>query len=103
MIENSLYTIVKGQEDSDGQMIQVKPTEYLLSLEPLEAIDKLQANVQSMAQELDLYSKDDLEVPENIEKLRRLVFELEVAQGYLSEVFKSWQATQRGQAQSPSS
>lgn len=96
--ENSLYTIVKGQKESDGQTVQVKPTEYLLSLEPLEAIDKLQTNVQSIAQELDHYSKGDLTVPEHIEKVRDLVFRLEIAQGYLAEVFKSWQATQRGQA-----
>jgi len=101
MIENILYTIVKGQEESDGQMVQVKPTAYLLSLEPLEAIDKLQANVESIAQKLDHYSKGNLDVPKNVEKVRHLVFELEIAQGYLAEVFKSWQATQREQAQSP--
>ncbi|MDY6952190.1 MAG: hypothetical protein SWE60_11805 [Thermodesulfobacteriota bacterium] len=98
IIENSLYTIVTGEKESDGQTVQVKPTAYLLSLEPLDAIDKLQANVQSIAQELDRYSKDDLETPEKIEAVRDLIFQLEIAQGYLAEVFKSWQATQGGQA-----
>ena len=92
MIQNKLYAIVKGEEDSEGQMIHVEPTEYLLGLEPHEAIDELQANVQSIAQQLEEYSEEDLEIPENVEKVRDLVLELEIAQRYLAEVFKSWQA-----------
>ncbi len=101
MTVNKLYAIVTGEKDSEGQMIKVKPTEHLLAMKPHEAIDALQANVQSIAERLEECSGKDLEVPENIEKVRDLVSELEIAQGYLAEVFKSWQAEQGIQAEGP--
>jgi hypothetical protein len=101
MSENKLYTIVRGQQDSKGQMIRVKPTKYLLGLKPHEAIDALQANVQAIAEALENCAKEDLDVPENVEKVRHLVFELEIAQGYLAEIFKTWQAKQGAKAQAP--
>ena len=48
MIQNKLYTVVKGEKDSEGEKIRVKPTEYLLGLKAHEAINELQANVQSI-------------------------------------------------------
>ena len=101
MIENRLYTIIKGEQDSEGQMVHVKPTEYLLALEPHDAIDELQANVQVIAQQLEECSQEDLKIPANIERVRDLVFELEIAQSYLAEVFKSWQARQRPHVEDP--
>lgn len=101
MAENRLYTIVKGEQDAKGQMIRVKPSEYLLSLKAHEAIHELQANVQAIAQKLEDYSKEDLDLPKNVEKVRDLVFELEIAQGYLAEVFKTWQARNGVKAQDP--
>jgi hypothetical protein len=101
MIQGKLYTIVKGDKDPEGQTIQVKPTEYLLGLKPHEAIDELQANVQFIAQQLEDCSGEDFEVPKNIDKVRGLIFELEIAQGYLAEVFKSWQARHGGHAEGP--
>jgi hypothetical protein len=101
MAENRLYTIVKGEQDAEGQMIRVKPSEYLLGLKAHEAIHALQANVQAIAEKLEDCSSADLEMPENVEKVRDLVFELEIAQGYLAEVFKTWQATHGAKAQDP--
>ena len=88
MTSSKLYTIITGEKDSEGQAIKVEPTQYLLAMKPHEAIDALQSNVQAIAGQLEECSRGDLEAPENIEKVRDLVFELEVAQGYLGEVFK---------------
>jgi chaperone required for assembly of F1-ATPase len=101
MAENKLYTIVKGEHDAKGQMIRVKPSQYLLSLKAHEAIDELQTNVRAIAKKLEDFSKTDMDLPENIEKVRDLVFELEIAQGYLAEVFKAWQARHGQKAQGP--
>ena len=101
MIQNKLYTVVKGEKDSEGEMIRVTPTEYLLGLKAHEAINELQANVQSIAQQLEACSQEDLEKTKNIERVRDLVFDLEIAQGYLAKVFKTWQAKQLGKTQGP--
>ena len=66
-----------------------------------EDIHELQANVQAIAQKLEDCSKEDLDLPKNVEKVRDLVFELEIAQGYLAEVFKTWQARNGVKAQDP--
>jgi hypothetical protein len=92
IMKNKLYTVLRDEQDSGEQMIRVKPTEYLLGLKAHEAINELQANVQVIAEQLEECSREDLDVPENVEKVRDLVSELEIAQGYLAEVFKSWQA-----------
>lgn len=51
--------------------------------------------MESLAAELEERSKEGLEAPENVEKMRHLLFEVEVAQGYLAKVFKAWQARQQ--------
>jgi hypothetical protein len=94
---NKLYTITKGENDTEGQMIRVKPTEYLLSLEPQHAIVELKGYVESVSAELEECSKKDLDIPENVEKVRSLMFDAEIAQGYLAQVFKAWQAKQQAQ------
>jgi hypothetical protein len=101
MAENKLYTIVKSEQDAKGQMIRVKPSQYLLGLQAHEAIHELQVNVQTLAEKLENCSKADLDLPENVEKVRELVFELEIAQGYLAEVFKAWQTRHGVKAQDP--
>jgi hypothetical protein len=101
MMQNKLYTVIKGEKDSEGEMIRVKPTEYLLGLKAHEAINELQANVQSIAEQLEACSQEDLNKTKNIEKVRDLVFELEIAQGYLAKVFKTWQTRQSNNKQGP--
>ncbi|MBW2109478.1 MAG: hypothetical protein JRI36_12560 [Deltaproteobacteria bacterium] len=95
MIGEKLYSVVFGEKDDRGQQIRVKPTPYLLGLKPHEAINALQENVQAVAEQVESCSDLDLSVPENMAKVRDLVFELEIAQGYLAEVFKTWQARQQ--------
>jgi hypothetical protein len=94
MNENKLYTVYKGKGDSNGGMIRVRPTEYLLELQPHEAINELRAHVQAIAAQVEDQTKHDLNGQGQVEKLQDLVFELEVAQGYLAQVFKAWQARQ---------
>jgi hypothetical protein len=99
MIKNRLYTITKGKMDDDGQAIRVEPTEYLMGLQPHETIAELQSHVESLAEKLEKCSSEDLDIPEHVEKIRNLVFEVEVAQGYLAQVFKAWKGGQKGDSE----
>jgi len=92
MPQKRLYTIEVGAEGSEPRDVQVKATDYLTGLAPHEAIHELQQNVMSLAIAVEEAAKTDLEVPENLEKVRDLVFQLEVAQNYLAQVFESWKA-----------
>lgn len=91
MIGEKLYSVVFGEKDDKGQQIRVKPTPFLLGLKPHEAINALQENVQAVAEQVEGCSDLDLSIPQNMAKVRDLVFELEIAQGYLAQVFKAWQ------------
>jgi hypothetical protein len=87
-----LFNIVKDKGDPDGQTVTVEPTEYLTKLKPDEVIGVLQTYVKELAEEVDQCSKEILQKPENQEKLPKMVFELEVAQKYLAQVFEEWKA-----------
>jgi len=95
MTHNKLFTIVKEENDSEGQSVTVEPTEYLTKLEPHEVINKLRAYLNSLTEDVEQCVQENLEAPENPEKLRKLVFELEIAQRYLAQVFEVWKDTQR--------
>ena len=99
MIDNKLYTITKGKNETEGQEIGVEPTKYLMGLQPHEAIAELQSHVESLAEELEKCSGEDLDIPEHVEKIRNLVFEVEVAQSYLAQVFKAWKGGQQGDSE----
>jgi phosphoribosylamine-glycine ligase len=88
MTHNKLFTIVKDENDPEGQSVTVEPTEYLAKLGPPEVINVLRAYVNSLAEDVEQYFQDNLEKVESLEKSRTLVFELEVAQRYLAQVFK---------------
>ena len=102
MIQDKLYTIVRDENDPEGQMVSVEPTEYLTKLKPHEAIAELKSYVESLAADLEKCSQEDLDIPANIEKVQKLLFELEVAQGYLARVFENWKATRRGHTENRS-
>ena len=88
-----LFTIIKNKDDPEGQTVTVEPTEYLIKLKPDEVISELQTYVKELAEEVDQCAKEILHTPENQEKLPKLVFELEVAQKYLAQVFEEWKAS----------
>ena len=85
-----LFTIIKNKDDPEGQTVTVEPTEYLTKLKPDEVISELQSYVKELAEEVSQCSQEILQAPENQEKLPKLVFELEVAQKYLAQVFEAW-------------
>jgi len=92
MRHRKLFTIVKDKDDPEGQTVTVEPTEYLTKLKPDEVIGVLQSYVKELAEDVDQCSQEILQTPENQEKLAELVFELEVAQKYLAQVFEEWKA-----------
>lgn len=95
MTHNKLFTIVKEENDSEGQSVTVEPTEYLIKLKPHEVINELRSYVNSLTQDVEQCVQKNLDTPENSEELRKLVFELEIAQRYLAQVFEGWKDTQR--------
>ena len=92
MRHRKLFTIVKDKGDPEGQTVTVEPTEYLTKLKPDEVIGVLQSYVKELAEDVDQCSQEILQTPENREKLAELVFELEIAQKYLAQVFEEWKA-----------
>lgn len=92
MTYRKLFTIVKDKDDPEGQTVTVEPTEYLAKLKPDEVIGVLQSYVKALAEDVDQCFQEILGTPENEEKLAKLVFELEVAQKYLAQVFEEWKA-----------
>ena len=85
------FTVVKpgseGVEDSTGWQVAVKPTKFLEKLPPHKAIAELTEYTQDLKDTLTQYRQvltdEDLEVPKNFGKIRKAVFELDVAQSYL--------------------
>ncbi len=67
MKSNKLFTMVK-----EGQMVRVEPKEDLMKLPPHKAIAELNAQIESLEDDLRQYSQggtdDDLEIPENLGK-----------------------------------
>ena len=84
------FTVVNGSEgveDSTGWQVAVKPTKFLEKLPPHKAIADLTEYTQDLKDTLTQYRQvltdEDLEVPKNFGKIRKAVFELDVAQSYL--------------------
>lgn len=77
-----LYEIKKLDAD-DGQ-VAVEPTDYLENLGPREAIEALRVHCGWLASELRKVSQADIETTETFKKTTRLLYELEVAQKYLT-------------------
>lgn len=91
MKRNKLYTIV--EDDPKGRTVRVKPSEYLLERLPHKAIAELKAYIKSLGDNLRQYQQaftdEDLDIPENFEKVRKLSSELEIAQNYLAHLKKT--------------
>ena len=91
MKRNWFYSMIR--DDPEGQTGRVKPSEYLLEIDPQEAIAELKAYIESMEDDLrqssQAFSDEDLEILENFEKVRKLSSELEIAQNYLAHLKKT--------------
>jgi len=90
--QNKLYAITVI-DDPEGPTVRVKPSEYLVERLPHEAVAELKAHVKSLEDDLARYSEafsdEELKIPENFEKVRKLEFELQIAQNYLIHL-KEW-------------
>jgi len=92
------FTIAKssseGVQDSTWGQVSVKPTESLQKLPPHKAIAELQTFVDGLKDVLQQYqqsfTEEDLEIPENFGKLRKAVFERDVAKSYLDYLKKHY-------------
>lgn len=80
------------KDDPEGQKVTVKPSEYLKKLHPERVISELEAHIQSLKDSLIRYAQEDMDVPINRKKFKRLGFELDVAKGYLSHFKKKYEA-----------
>lgn len=87
MKDNKLYTIVT-KNDHQTPLTRAEPSEYFLNLPPQEAIAELNAHIRSLENKLGEYTNVDLKVRENLEKARKVSFELEVAHDLLRRVKK---------------
>jgi len=82
MEDNKLYTMVT-EDDVQGPLARVEPSEYFLKLPPQEAIAALDAQIKSLEDRLAEFAKVDLKLPENLNKAREVSFELETVQAFL--------------------
>jgi hypothetical protein len=85
-----LYTIKKIDSD-EGQII-VEPTDYLQKLGPREAIEAVREHCNWLAETLKNTTKVDVETPENFKETTRLLYELKVAQNYLTSLQEDYVA-----------
>ena len=92
MRRNKLFTTVIDEGDPEGQRVTVKPSKYLKKLHPEKVIAELEAHIQNLKDKLIRCSKEDLDVPKNRKKIRKLGFELDVAKTYLSHFKKKYEA-----------
>ncbi|MBN1840755.1 MAG: hypothetical protein JW883_00530 [Deltaproteobacteria bacterium] len=91
MKRGRLYTI--RELDAEGRTVSVEPTEYLLKLPHRAAIDEMKVHVNRLATELRQSSEvDDIETPDGFKKTTRLLYQLEVAQKYLTHLRETYAA-----------
>jgi predicted nucleic acid-binding Zn-ribbon protein len=89
---NKLFTTLIDKGDPEGQRVTVKPSKYLKKLHPEKVISELEAHIQTLKDKLIRSSKEDLDVPKNRKKIRKLGFELDVAKKYLAHFRKKYEA-----------
>jgi hypothetical protein len=82
MQDTKLYKIV-AEGPSEAPSARLEPSEFLLSLSPVEAVAELNAHIKSLEDRLGKFAKVDLKVREEFEKAREVSFEIEMAQDLL--------------------
>ena len=82
----------EGEEDHGGWGVRVEPTKRLLKLDSHAAITILQNCVDRLKDLLahyhKIFTKEDLENPDNLAKVRKVAFELDVSESYLAYLKK---------------
>ncbi len=78
------------EEDSEGLGIRVRPTRYVRRLHPHKAMAELEAYIDALYQDMSEYQdalhEKVLHGPENLQKVGRVLFELETCQHYLTHL-----------------
>jgi len=90
----SVSDLHEGEEDLGGWGVKVEPSKHLKKLHPHKAIAELQAYVDGLKDLLAYYhqtfSDEKLDKPENLAKVRKATFELDVSESYLSYLRKHY-------------
>jgi hypothetical protein len=81
------YTIAKGTPE--GPKVRAAPSEYLNNLHPDQAIEELEAHIESLQDEWGKYTAEDMENPNISATARNLRLQLKIAQTYLAHPTKS--------------
>jgi hypothetical protein len=85
----------EGEDDVGGWGVKVEPSKHLQNMHPHEAIAELQVYVDGVKELLTYYQQvftdEELEKPENLGKLKKAAFELDVSNSYLSYLKKHYQ------------
>jgi hypothetical protein len=94
---NKLFVVTdleEGEEDLGGWGVKVTPSKYLQKLHPHEAIAELQVFVDGIRGLLTTYhenlTQQQLENPENLGKVSKATFELDVSESYLAYLKKHY-------------
>ena len=88
----SVSDLSKGEKDPGGWGVHVEPTKRLLKLDPEKAIDELQTFVDNLKDFLRSYNqkftKEDFKKPDNLTRVREVVFQIDVCESYLDYLKK---------------
>ncbi len=96
-MSNRLYKVV---HDSEHKVARMEPSHYFETTLPQVAIVELKAHIETLDQELRQYQQafvdDDLDMPEGLEKMRRLILEIELARQCMAYFQNSYYVTSFG-------
>ena len=70
----------------EGLSIKIRPPRYMWRLHPHKAMAELEAYIDALYQDMSEYQDALLHGPENLQKVGRVLFELETCQHYLTHL-----------------
>ena len=96
-MSNRLYKVV---HDSEHKVARMEPSHYFRMTLPQLAIVELKAHIETLDQELrqckQAFVDDDLDLLEGLEKMRRLILEIELARQCMAYFRKRYFVTSLG-------
>ena len=90
MHQNKFFTLEIG--DAEGRTVTLKPSNYIETLHPHQAIEELKEYIQTLEQALDRYACAGSGIDEQVGNIGHLAFELELARS-LVRFFKDAYST----------
>jgi hypothetical protein len=80
-MSSELYKII---HDPELKVASLEPSEYFMRLSVEEGVAKLKSHIEILKEELRqhqrVFMNDDVDIPKSLEKMRRLILELELCQ-----------------------